>query len=76
MDSSGNHDGWRRRNRCRRWQRRWATAAQWATGRRRDRDGQWDSDGVMDSKMGSGQSRADEGTKMGAMFGFWLVGEL
>jgi hypothetical protein len=30
----------------------------------------------MDGTIGGGQLPADEGTKMGSMFGFWLVREL
>jgi hypothetical protein len=58
------------------WQRQWAMVAQWAMGWQSNPNGQSDGSGVMDGTMGGVQLPANEGTKMGAMLGFWLVSEL
>jgi hypothetical protein len=68
MDGSGVING--------QWQWRWAMAAQWAVGWQSNRDGQSDGSGTIDGTQGGVQLPADEGTKMGAMLGFWLVSEL
>jgi hypothetical protein len=76
VESISNHDGWWRLD-CNGWQQRqWATVAQLAVGWQSNCNGQWDCGGVMDGTMGGGQMPVDEGTKMGAMLGFWSVSEL
>ena len=76
MESGSNHDGQQQHDHHGWWHWQWATAVQWVVGRQSKRNGQWDGSGAMDGTMGGEQLPADEGTKMGSMLGFWLVGEL
>ena len=56
MDGSGNQDGWQWQDWGWQRQQRWAMVAQWVVGWQSNRDGGWDSSGVMDGTMDSGRS--------------------